>query len=169
MKRILGSVALSGVLMACAGVSSDGGAADRTVSVNTLHAGANCGREEAAPAVRYIQEQAELERLFGASRSHLVGSAPSAAPQVDFERHAVVLVEMGQKPTGGYRLELGSEAMTVSDGTARLVVNWHEPEEGMLLTQALTSPCLLVQVPQDDYRAVEVVDQDEQVRASQRL
>lgn len=57
---------------------------------------------------------------------------------IDWGKHMLVVVTVGVRRTGGYRVEIVS--LRVKDGT--LVVNWklHTPAAGAVVTQALTYP-----------------------------
>lgn len=54
-----------------------------------------------------------------------------------------VLVSAGEKPTGGYNLEVKS-ITEVTPGTAYLYAELNSPEEGSVVTQALTYPSAMV-------------------------
>ncbi|HEX4896183.1 MAG TPA: protease complex subunit PrcB family protein [Solimonas sp.] len=75
-----------------------------------------------------------------------------------------VLIGMGQRNSGGYGLAVSREA-TERDGVLRLQATFLVPSAGRMVTQMITSPCVLVRVPASGWRAVEVVDQDGLLRA----
>ena len=75
------------------------------------------------------------------------------------------LVEMGLRPTGGYGLAPAPRAQ-LRDGIAVLEVTFSTPAPGSLRTQALSSPCVLVQLPPGRYAGVEVRDGSGALRAS---
>lgn len=142
MKPLL-AVLFGAVLSAgCAGVQAE------ALTATLLAAGARCGGTSPAPAARWIQDREALE-----------GLSLDAVPAVDLERQRLLLLEMGQQRSGGYRLRLADPGVEVGDGTARLRVEWLMPEPGMMTAQVITSPCLLVALPRGGYRRVEVVDQ----------
>lgn len=63
---------------------------------------------------------------------------------VNFDVEHVVLAALGQKPTGGFSITLaGSE---IVDKVLELRVKIQEPEPGMMVTQALTTPCAAIAV-----------------------
>jgi hypothetical protein len=75
------------------------------------------------------------------------------------------LVEMGQRPTGGYSLAVASAALLRGELVV-LQATFFAPPAGSLRTQALTAPCVLVQLPAGRYQHVEVHDPAGAVRAS---
>jgi hypothetical protein len=80
-------------------------------------------------------------------------------------RAPYALVEMGLRPTGGYGLEPAARAR-LRDGLVVLEVVFTAPAPGSLRTQALSSPCVLVQLPPGRYSGVEVRDPAGVLRAS---
>jgi hypothetical protein len=75
------------------------------------------------------------------------------------------IVEMGTRPTGGYGLAVAREAVLRGE-LLILQATFVSPAPGSVRTQALSSPCVLVQLPPGRYRAVEVQDQTGAVRAT---
>jgi hypothetical protein len=80
-------------------------------------------------------------------------------------RAPYALVEMGLRPTGGYGLEPAARAWR-RDGIVAIEVAFTAPAPGSLRTQALSSPCVLVQLPAGRYAGVEVRDPAGVLRAS---
>ncbi|NJK45317.1 MAG: protease complex subunit PrcB family protein, partial [Pleurocapsa sp. SU_196_0] len=70
-----------------------------------------------------------------------------SAPFVDFARSRIVTVFLGQKPTGGYGMRVLNSS--VEAGTLRLQIETTEPAPGAILTQALTSPYVMLEVGVD--------------------
>jgi hypothetical protein len=67
------------------------------------------------------------------------------------------LVEMGLRSTGGYDLTVSPEATLRGDELV-LQAAFSGPAPGSMVTQALSSPCVLLRLPPGDYAAVEVRD-----------
>lgn len=135
---------------------------DMALKITTVHESSQCG-----PTVttQWISSQQQFETLFRASQQQMLSSAPPQPSNIDFTRFGVVLVSMGQRRTGGYRIELAQEGLVVRNDTAQITVRWREPEPGMMVTQVLTHPCVFLRVPRADYQSVRVVDQENKVRA----
>ena len=98
-----------------------------------------------------------------------IGDQQDQSSRVDFAREGVLLVAMGQKPTGGYGLDLNREFAVVSDDMAVLSVSWIDPPKGAILPQIITSPCLAIILPLGSYSQIHLLDQDEQLRLKLRL
>lgn len=86
-----------------------------------------------------------------------------ATPSVDFNLNRVVAFFWGQKPTGGYGIQLVSTQF--SGNTLRVTLRLNSPAPGAILTQALTSPFLMLEVP-GRFTRVEFVDGSGRVLAS---
>ena len=74
------------------------------------------------------------------------------------------VVEMGARPTGGYGVAVARAAVLRGEALI-LKASFVSPAPGSLRTQALSSPCVLVQLPRGRYRSVEVQDQTGTVQA----
>ncbi len=64
--------------------------------------------------------------------------SPPPVPEVDFTQYRVVAVFAGQKPTGGYSVEIISVETTNSQLV--ITVKYRQPGAGDIVTQALTDP-----------------------------
>lgn len=116
-----------------------------------------CNTPGAEPAVQLLADaQAVLD--WQAARGVSLAGAESIA------QATYALVEMGSRPTGGFGLAVARSAVLRGE---RLVLQatFVSPASGSLRTQAISSPCVLVQLPRGRYRDVEVQDQTGAVRA----
>jgi hypothetical protein len=116
------------------------GSADEAKPVEfSLLATGTMSAREGGRAVELITDEAAWRRaweVFGASRP---------LPDVSFDTRAVVVAYQGQKPTGGYSIEITDIKRT---GTVLAVtLKERRPASGSLTTQALTSPFVAVSVP----------------------
>lgn len=93
-----------------------------------------------------------------------VSGAEDKGIAINHNRFWLVQLRMGVKPSGGYGLDLQSDQLTVLNQTASFTVLWNEPAPGTFLTQALTSPCLYLQIPKGSYQQLQVLDQAGNVR-----
>lgn len=111
---------------------------------------------DAARAV--LLEGPQAVREWQAARGVTLGGAPLAqAPYA--------IVEMGTRPTGGYGLAV-SRAAELRGDLLVLQATFVSPAPGAIRTQAVSSPCALVQLPPGRYGAIEVYDQTGEVRAT---
>lgn len=91
------------------------------------------------------------------------GIALAAAESLAQAPYAVV--EMGLRPTGGYSLAVASGALLQGERVI-LQATFFSPTPGSLRTQALSTPCVVVQLPPGRYASVEVQDPAGTVRAT---
>lgn len=146
-RRRAGLLALAALPLLAA--EGRGCAADREVPVAVVRGGARCGGD--APSVRRLASPEALGAAFPAGLGE-------AAPSADFERAAVLLVAVGQRPTAGYGVELAAERAPVKDGVALVRVTVREPAAGAMVAQVVTSPCLVVTLPRAGLAEVKVAD-----------
>lgn len=130
--------------------------------VDKIYADLHCALPH--PQTVWVESQKEYQALFGKLRQSHMDAQTINPPVVDWSHDAVILVGMGQKNTGGYLLDLASTHASVNKGILGIVVQWQEPKPGMIVTQALTSPCLLLKIPNSGYRRIEIKDQAGNIR-----
>ncbi len=78
---------------------------------------------------------------------------------------AYAVVETGVRPTGGYSLAVARSAVLRGE-LVILQATFFVPPAGSLRTQALSSPCVLVQLPPGRYATIEVQDPSGIVRGT---
>ncbi len=137
---------------------------DRPPGGEVLHASGQCGTTGKDSVITLIESQAQLGDAF--ARVTMLELPRRGAPVLDFKTHHALLIEMGMRPTGGFGLDLAGPPAVSSDDTLEIRVDWVEPGPDMLLTQAITSPCLLLKIPAGDYRSVVVRDRRGIIRAA---
>lgn len=74
-------------------------------------------------------------------------------------RDGVLVVEMGQRPTGGYSLKLQGKNTGVNDGVLTVAMDWHAPRLDAAVSQAMITECVALHLPQGRYNKVRVIDQ----------
>jgi hypothetical protein len=161
-RQLLLVTALVGVAMTACAANQDTQPTDTTMSLNVLHSSSQCGQ---VTDHQWINSQDDLDKAFRASRGAFMSPGASQSPTVDFDKYGVVLLTMGQQRTGGYAIKLTSDELAVEDSVATLRIQWQEPQPGMMVTQALTQPCVFIQVPRGSYQTLRAVDQNGKVRA----
>ena len=75
------------------------------------------------------------------------------------KRNGVVVVEMGQRPTGGYNIRLDNDKTAIEGNTLTLGMAWNAPRLDAAVSQALIASCVAIRPPQGSYKTVRVVDQ----------
>jgi hypothetical protein len=69
------------------------------------------------------------------------------SPRIDWQRYRLVAVHLGQRPTGGFQIKVTRVERNGTLGIIRAVEE--TPVPGTMVTQALTSPYVIIQVPRD--------------------
>jgi hypothetical protein len=118
---------------------------------------------------RHYNGYRERERLvirtpaeWSQAWARITGSAEPRrpAPAIDFDREMVILVAMGERPTGGYSITI--EGVYDASGRVFAVVREKSPGADCFVTEAFTQPIDAVRVPRRD-GAVTFVEQAETV------
>lgn len=73
---------------------------------------------------------------------------------LDFAREHILIVGLGQKPTGGFGLTLANSR--ISERTLKLSMILRRPPADAMVTQALTTPCAVLAVTPDHWKSLEV-------------
>ena len=134
------------------------------LEVRTLYSSAVCdSRREEGVVATWLDSPKAVATAY----RRITGSRMNAGPPptVNFKAHGALLIEMGRRSTGGYRLSLAERRLAVTGDRAQVQVAWNEPAAGAMVPQIITSPCLLLELPRGDFSAVQVVDQAGKVLA----
>lgn len=113
----------------------------------------------------------EASRLQVYDSAQALLAAPVAASlQVEqlsdlAEQASYIVIEQGQRRTGGYSLELRPKAKVDEEGQLTLDADWIEPAPDRMQIQILTSLCVLVQLPAKPYTQVQLKDGKGNTRA----
>lgn len=95
------------------------------------------------PRTQVIADEGAL-RLAWTTMFRNVTPAPPI-PAIDFDAYRLVLVAAGMRPTGGFALEFSSGRVTADSMILDVVVR--APRAGCGVTQALTSPAVMLRIP----------------------
>jgi hypothetical protein len=68
-----------------------------------------------------------------------------AAPLIDFDANVIIAAFLGERPTGGYGIEITS--VNIVDDIIDVQINISNPPRDALLSQAFTAPYHLIKVP----------------------
>jgi hypothetical protein len=150
-------------LCACMHTPAVDSAESKRIPVRILYQDALCGGNRPTPSVTLVAGSDQLKRIFIESKGRMLGPSPPT-PAVDFDAEHVVDIQMGQKPTGGYGIELAEPHATLNDGEALIRLRWIEPAPGAIVTQILTSPCLIIALPKGAYGKIAITDENGKVR-----
>lgn len=128
--------------------------AERSVAVEVLYKGTQCRAATAGAA--WIERPQNLPSALQRSGGY----------QWDTDREGALWITMGSQPTGGYGLQLANAVASVRKAVATIQVAWQQPAPGSFVTQAFTSPCLLLKVPRTGIETIRIVDQQGRLRLS---
>lgn len=131
---------------------------DKRLSAKVLLSSSNCGVMSKDASLSVITSGAELVKA-NTQLASMARKALGESFNTVFDRELVVQINMGLKSTGGYRLALTEDVYVSEDSWVNMGLKWNTPSKGAMLTQALTSPCLLVAIPKQEYRGIRIIDQ----------
>lgn len=156
MRRNIGVPLLLGLFLASTARAED----PEPLRGDTLFASQMCNTEGSQAAATLINDQQTLESIYARFQSNTLG-ASHPVPKMNFARDTLLLIEMGQRPTGGYQVAYNyRQPVALKKDHLAVTVNWVEPDANTLTVQMLTSPCVLLRLPKGDYPKVRVFDQD---------
>jgi len=114
------------------------------ISFQTVVKGSRSGVRE--PLQMVIRSQAEWDALW--KRHVSIETNPPPPRAIDFNKEIVIGVFLGEKPTGGYDVEIIRAEQT--DGA--LIIRYREknPPPGGIVIQALTQPFHIIKAVRDD-------------------
>ncbi|MEC7815993.1 MAG: protease complex subunit PrcB family protein [Pseudomonadota bacterium] len=140
------------LLTACA---SGGSVNDSEVNVRQVTQSAQCGLT--GPGIAYVLNESERESLLDLNGQNMV---TRAVRDVNLTRESIVIVTLGQKPTAGYSVGLANAS---ADGeTLTLSVQVSSPPADAMTAQVITSPCVVLAVPADNWQQIRVLGLTEQ-------
>jgi hypothetical protein len=139
-----------------------------TLKVRLLFKGDQCTTNRLNPHAIWIEDPDQFKKTYARLTRHTIGAQQDLSSRVDFSREGILIVAMGQRPTGGYGLELNREFAVISDDAAVLRVTWIDPPKDAILPQIITSPCLAIILPKGPYSQIHLLDQDAHPRLQLR-
>jgi hypothetical protein len=139
------------------------------LKVRLLFKGSQCMTNRLDPHAIWIEDPDQFKQTHTRLTNHIIGAQQDLSSRVDFSQEGILIVAMGQKPTGGYGLELNREFAVISNDTAVLKVSWIDPPKGAILPQIITSPCLAIILPRGPYSQIQLLDQDANLRLQFRI
>ncbi len=119
---------------------------DGAFPVTRVFASTQCGYPRAS-----LQLATSLDQW---QRLPLVQLHPGAGGRAWAPGHWRLVVAAGRKPTTGFRLSLG--AARRSGSTLQLSVDEQQPAPGTAVGQMMTSPCLVLELPESGWSRIEV-------------
>lgn len=111
------------------------------MSWRTLSRGLTSGLEK--PRREVFRDEVSFLKLWAEHAADV--NRPALPPVVDFEREMVVLVALGNRPTGGYWIEVVD--MELKGKTLKVLVGERTPSPGVIQVQHVTQPFQFVALP----------------------
>lgn len=128
------------------------------VPVEVLYASPRCGVGVEEIRLTRLISMGDVSEFL--SRVNSSPSKPRIPNSINLSANYLVLVELGRQSTGGYSLEVTGKHGQLSAGRLELPLVERRPLVGTVNTQALTSPCVLFQVPKNSVRIVSALGND---------
>ncbi|MCB0410136.1 MAG: protease complex subunit PrcB family protein [Flavobacteriales bacterium] len=148
-------VIISFLFFACS--SSQETVAEKTVTYNSVYASQDSGFE--TPQTKTITNQNEFKEIWTQAMSRFHDKPE--IPAIDFEKNQVLLIALGVKNNGGYKLQMDK----VVENKNSIVVNYFENKPGAncMTTQAIVFPFELIEIPKNSkkvefVKTVKIVD-----------
>jgi hypothetical protein len=107
-----------------------------------LDRGANAAYQETEPRAFLANNPTRFAEVWNLAVGNRIPRPP--APSVDFRTRSVAAFFWGLKPTGGYAMEV--VGVTYGGEVARVILNLQSPRPGAIVTQALTSPYVILEL-----------------------
>ncbi|MGI9301720.1 MAG: protease complex subunit PrcB family protein [Gammaproteobacteria bacterium] len=160
------AIVLGTAFVAVAGCTSSGayGGGNKTLAATQLYSGSQCATRGADTKAVWVTSAQRLDQYYDQIHGGKLGIQPEPLPEIDFDKEGVLMIEMGRRSSGGYGVSVGQKGAYLVGGDAVVHVDWAEPAEGTMQTQALTAPCVMVKLRYAGYGRIRVVDQNEQER-----
>jgi len=110
----------------------------------------------------WISSEKQWDDILASVPALMLEISPESAqkPDVDYAKYGVLLIRMGEKPNGGYRLALMSDDAKIENREARIQVRYSEPEPDGIYTQAFVYPHLVIKMEKVAFDRIAVVDQN---------
>jgi hypothetical protein len=134
---------------------------DTQLWIESIHSGVYGVSTNQDISIKWITNSEQYVAFITAFNKHKLSDNTTSIPDIDFEHFWVLLIEMGQKSTGGYSVSLNNAASLLSGKNAVIRVNWDTPEKGAVVTQVVTSPYLMLRLLKGNFKKIVVVDQEE--------
>ena len=114
--------------------------ADRNIEFKTIDQSAMSAEEKNYNVV--VKDKESWEKLWNETHSNQIPLPP--VPEVDFTTKMVIVAFQGEKPTGGYSIEVKKIMQTNSK--IKVSIDENSPGSECIVTQALTNPYHFVEL-----------------------
>ncbi len=153
---------LAFVLIGC--TSASGIPAGQTVPVTELFSSRNCRTPAKQFQARWINDPGQIASIPGWPSPADPGD--NGLSKWNPQKETRLWIHMGQKPTGGYSLHLARPEAKIENGIANITVQVRQPPADAFVTQAITSPCLVLKIGKGKFHTIQIQDQNGEIRAT---
>jgi len=135
------------------------------VQYDIIERGSDAANASKLPSLSIFTDQSDFKDFY--SYLHMNKVPHPDAPEIDFAKNILVFLCYGEQKTAGYFISVRD----VSERKETLVVKavLLGPPEGSMSAQVITYPYLLMTVPRDYYRRVELVNEFGEVQVWKSL
>ncbi len=123
-----------------------------------------CKNTESSASARWIDNSLQLADVYKQINKNSIGLLDIPVPEIDFSNFAVLVIMMGQRPTGGFFLNIRDEKPVIDKDKLILYIDWIKPPKGAVLSQMISSPYLMLKLKKQGYSQIHVLDQNKQLR-----
>jgi hypothetical protein len=120
--------------------------------IKTIGTGSNAAYNQGDGLTRFDETQTDFLETWKMVAGNQLPVPP--APKVDFSKNRIITIFLGQRPTGGYSIRYKSASML--ENTLQLVIETFSPSPSSIVTQAITSPYIMLEVKNTEFNAVQV-------------
>ena len=129
------------------------------VTLTKIRSGQQMAEASKTPGCKWVANENQFSGLLNRiGKGTRIPTKPITLPEIDFAAYGVLAIWMGQMPTGGYALELMTETAEIKNQTALVPVRWIKPKRGLLTTQIITHPYLMIRMGKGNYKSIAVID-----------
>ncbi len=127
-----------------------------TVPIRIVHRDSHC--LGATAKIELIRNPAALEQWWQplARQQFPAKPLPQSLASIEFDRLAAIVVFLGSRPTAGYEIELYADQAMVQPASLTIPVQFRQPSPDAMVAQVMTSPCVVMTVPDGQYKTVTV-------------
>ena len=132
--------------------------------IETIFSGIHGLNTDREASIKWITSSEQFRVFVSGFGKQRLSNNTVSMPDINFDHSWALLIEMGQKPTGGYSVSLDKFSSCLSDETTVIRINWNTPNKDALMTQMITSPYLMLRLSKGNFKKVVVVDQEGRMR-----
>ncbi len=119
-------------------------------------------QDESSVDLQIVENSKSWERVYYSSIGKGMLPKPQL-PDIDFDKHNLLFVSLGQKSSAGYSVEYVESSAKIVDDELQLILNIETPKSGYSQAQMITDPNIVIQIPKHGYSSVVIYNQKNRV------